>query len=162
MKQRNGSFFQPHVLIKPILLGLGLISFGCSAFAAGPPRITDAEITRAARIAKATGTNITIVRERVTVKISSNKKKSRTKSKKLYQHYMNQNEPDNSLEDEDGQSSYEPVPRPRKRTVIMPRPPVLRERPSPVTQPPVVPGNAGILRPPVLDQPPYPGDASDY
>jgi hypothetical protein len=80
MKTHTYTFFQIKQLVRKISLIIGLTAFSYVAVAGS--HITDAQILRAAKIARDTGTTITITKETTTVKVSGNNKKAAKKFKK--------------------------------------------------------------------------------
>lgn len=86
----NKSFW-PHRLlsIRPILLTITAIGFSCSVMAADV--VTDDQIRRVAKIAKASKTDITVTKERVTVTVhGGSSKRAARKVKKAVSRIMRQ------------------------------------------------------------------------
>jgi hypothetical protein len=75
------SLLQLRFLITRIVLIATIMGFSYAAIA--DDVVTDDQIKRVAKIAKATGTTITIVKERVTVTVHGASKKARIKAEKL-------------------------------------------------------------------------------
>jgi hypothetical protein len=80
MKKNTYAFRQSLPLTQLIFWLISLTGFTYPVMA--DQQITDAEILRVAKIAKATGTNITIIKETTTVKVYGNNKKTNKKVKK--------------------------------------------------------------------------------
>lgn len=86
--KKHSFFFPRNGLLIQILLILSLASFNYSAIADGD--ISEAEIMRVAKIAKATGTDITVIRVTTTVKVYGSNKKTNKQVKKRVLKFMKQ------------------------------------------------------------------------
>lgn len=84
--KKHSFFFPKNALLIRILLIISFASFNYSAIADGD--ISESEIMRVAKIAKATGTNITVVRVTTTVKVYGSNKKTNKKVKRTVLKFM--------------------------------------------------------------------------
>lgn len=157
MTLETTSLLQTLPSITKILLVIAIISFSHLTLAATDV-VTDDQIRRVAKIAKATKTNITITKERVTVTVHSGAKQNARKVKKTVSRIMKRRNysPSQSRYSDDSPDFSSAAPMLNESRF---RPPVLNN--SGTKQAPVLgtrPRSSASSQPPILNKP---ADAED-
>lgn len=151
MKINSSFFLKISSLITQALLVLTLTGFTYAAIA--DDIVTDDQIRRVAKIAKATGTTITIVKERVTVTVSGGSKKIKRSTKKSVLNVMKPKKRNWQKVSSWQPESSDFARRPPALASASARPPAL-ERSS--ARPPALEESAGFSGAPSLDAEPGP------
>lgn len=147
--------------ITKILLVMAIIGFSHLTMAATDV-VTDDQIRRVAKIAKATKTNITITKERVTVTVHGGAKQNARKVKRTVSRIMKRRNyaPSQSRYSDDSPPDFASAAPMMNESRF--RPPVLNNFGS--KQPPVLgtPPRSSSSQPPVLDRPADTEDSGPY